>query len=79
MALQGQEGLRIRQCIVCRLGSHRVDWAESRYPACDSHSSTEIKQAIAASQGVARQSSTDATSKQQSNQAKENAAPASTE
>lgn len=35
-------------CIVCGIGSHRLDWQDKAQPACDSHSAAEIQAAIAA-------------------------------
>lgn len=36
-----------KACIVCGQKSHRVDWQQAQFPACDSHSPTEVKEAIA--------------------------------
>jgi hypothetical protein len=36
-----------RFCVVCGLGSHRLDWASKQYPSCDGHSAAEVKAAIA--------------------------------
>ena len=41
-----------RFCVVCGQGSHRSDWAASPSPACDSHSETEVREAVARSRGA---------------------------
>lgn len=36
----------LRTCIVCGAKSHRLDWQQAQYPACDSHSKAEVQAAI---------------------------------
>lgn len=35
-------------CVVCGLGSHRVDWQSRDNPACDGHTQAEVAAAIQA-------------------------------
>ena len=35
------------RCIVCDVGSHRLDWQNNPAPACDSHSEKEVAAAKA--------------------------------
>ncbi len=34
-------------CVVCGQGSHRLDWQSRDNPACDTHSTDEVKAALA--------------------------------
>jgi len=43
-----------KRCVVCSLGSHRLDWASVEYPACDSHSKDEVANAIKAAKQKAK-------------------------
>lgn len=45
-----------RICVVCGAKSHRMDWQNAQYPACDSHSKNEVQVAIARSATQTQQS-----------------------
>jgi hypothetical protein len=37
-----------KACVVCGQKSHRVDWQNAQYPACDFHGKDEVQRAISA-------------------------------
>ena len=36
-----------KYCVVCGQGSHRTDWQDAEFPACDTHSKEQVATAIA--------------------------------
>lgn len=62
-------------CVVCGIGSHRIDWQDAAQPACDKHSEAEVAKAVSDA-AVAKQKAADAAKQAAASQTTANKTPA---